>query len=45
MQISHVEVIPTELSLRQPHRSARGDPINSISVLFVRIETLHGDVA
>jgi len=45
MQISHVEVVPTELSLRQPFRAAQGDPIDSVSVLFVRVETLHGDVA
>ena len=46
MQITHVEVVPVELSLRLPFRSApHPRQIESIQCVFVRIETRQGLVA
>jgi len=45
MQISHVNVIPIELSLRLPHRAAHHPDIDHMTALFVRIETRQGEVA
>lgn len=47
MQITHTEVIPMELSLRTPLRTAytAGSPITGIGAVFVRLETQQGDVA
>ena len=45
MQITHVEVIPVELTLRQPFRTARSGTLERITSLFIRIETRQGEVA
>ena len=45
MQVTHVEVIPTELNLRPAFRAARGDDIDRVAVVFVRVETLQGPMA
>jgi len=46
MQITHVEVIPVELSLRTPFRTAvTAFDVERISCVFVRIETREGQVA
>lgn len=47
MQITHVEVIPVEMSLRLPFRTAYHgeDAIECAAAVFVRIETRQGDVA
>ncbi|MCL7453858.1 MAG: dipeptide epimerase [Anaerolineae bacterium] len=46
MQIAHVEVSPTKLSLQVPYRSATHPAeIEHIDVVFVRIETREGRVA
>ena len=45
MQITHVEVVPLELKLRQPHRTAYADSVESVAAVFVRIETRQGDIA
>ena len=45
MQITHVEVIPVELSLRLPYRTAHGAELNCVGAVFVRVETRQGDVA
>jgi len=45
MQITHVEVIPIELSLRLPYRTAHGAELNCVGAVFVRVETRQGDVA
>jgi L-alanine-DL-glutamate epimerase-like enolase superfamily enzyme len=46
MQISHVEVVPVELSLRLPYRAA-GYPteVDRVDCVFVRVETQEGRVA
>jgi L-alanine-DL-glutamate epimerase-like enolase superfamily enzyme len=46
MQISHVEVVPVELSLRLPYRAA-GYPteVDRVDCVFVRVETREGRVA
>jgi L-alanine-DL-glutamate epimerase-like enolase superfamily enzyme len=46
MQIVHVEVVPMELSLRLPYRTAASPtPIDRVGCVFIRIETRQGDVA
>jgi L-alanine-DL-glutamate epimerase-like enolase superfamily enzyme len=45
MQISHVEVTPVELSLRIPYRCAHVDRVDSITAVFVRVETREGHTA
>ena len=40
MQITHCEVIPKKLSLRQPVQMARQEKIESIMAIYVRLETL-----
>jgi len=47
MQITHVEVIPVELPLRLPFRTAyhSEDAVERAEAVFVRIETQQGDVA
>ena len=47
MQISHVEVIPTELRLKLPYRTIyhREAEVQYIDVVFVRLETREGQVA
>jgi L-alanine-DL-glutamate epimerase-like enolase superfamily enzyme len=43
MQITNVEVVPTELKLRLPYRTAyHAEPIESITAVFVRVETQQG---
>lgn len=43
MQIKAVEVIPLDLALRLPYRTAQHDEsVDSISVIFVRVETTQG---
>ncbi len=47
MQISHIEVTPTTLGLTAPYRSSDNvhEPLLTIDVIFVRIETRHGENA
>jgi len=45
MQITYVEVIPVELSLRLPFRTACGAEVDRVGAVFVRVETRQGDVA
>jgi L-Ala-D/L-Glu epimerase len=47
MQISHVEVIPTELRLKLPYRTAyhQETEVEAIDVVFIRVETLGGQIA
>ncbi len=47
MQISHVEVIPTELRLKLPYRSVyhRETDVQHIDVVFIRVETRDGQTA
>jgi L-alanine-DL-glutamate epimerase-like enolase superfamily enzyme len=46
MQISHVEVLPAELSLSLPYRTATlTDEVERIECVFVRVETRTGQVA
>ena len=46
MQIVRVEVVPMELSLRLPYRTASSpEPIDRVGCVFVRVETRQGDVA
>ncbi len=46
MQITHVEVVPVELSLRLPYRTATSPAgVESVECVFVRIETREGRVA
>ncbi len=45
MQITHVEVIPVELKLRQPYQAAYPARIECVDTVFIRIETRQGDVA
>jgi L-alanine-DL-glutamate epimerase-like enolase superfamily enzyme len=42
MQITKAEVMPVELSLRQPVMMANQSQINSVSVIFVRFDTREG---
>ncbi len=45
MQITDVEITPMELSLRVPYRTAYHSEIDSVTVVFIRIETSDGKVA
>lgn len=46
MQITQVEVIPVDLKLRLPYRTAvREEEVEQVTVAFVRIETRRGKVA
>jgi len=45
LQITNVEVLPVELSLRLPYRTAYHPEIDRVTVVFVRIETRQGQVA
>ena len=47
MQITNVEVIPVELDLRRPYRTAylAGSEVARVATVFIRIETRRGDVA
>jgi L-alanine-DL-glutamate epimerase-like enolase superfamily enzyme len=45
MQIKNVEVIPVELGLRIPYRTAYHPEIDRVAVVFVQVETLQGQVA
>ncbi|MCU0521136.1 MAG: dipeptide epimerase [Anaerolineae bacterium] len=47
MQISRIEVAPTTLSLKTPYRSSDHAevPLEAIGVVFIRIETRHGETA
>ncbi len=47
MQISHIEVTPTTLGLTAPYRSSDHihEPLLTIDVIFVRVETRHGENA
>ncbi|MDY6876614.1 MAG: dipeptide epimerase [Chloroflexota bacterium] len=42
MQITNVKVIPVELSLRLPYRTAYHPEIDHVTVVFVRVETCQG---
>ena len=43
MQIASIEVIPVDLALRLPYRTAHhAEPINAITAIFLRIETRQG---
>ncbi|MFO7741496.1 MAG: dipeptide epimerase [Anaerolineae bacterium] len=43
MQIADVEVVPVDLALRLPYRAAyHSAPMESVTAVFVRIETLQG---
>jgi L-alanine-DL-glutamate epimerase-like enolase superfamily enzyme len=45
MQITSVEVIPTELKLRLPYKTAHPAQVDCAPAVFIRIETRQGDVA
>ena len=46
MQITNVQIVPMDLNLRLPYRTAyHADKIDRISVVFIRVETRQGDVA
>jgi L-alanine-DL-glutamate epimerase-like enolase superfamily enzyme len=46
MQISHIEVVPTELQLQVPFKSAASPiDVTQVGCVFVRIETRDGQVA
>jgi L-alanine-DL-glutamate epimerase-like enolase superfamily enzyme len=45
VQITTVEVVPVELRLRLPYRTARHSEIDCVTAVFVRIETRQGDTA
>jgi L-alanine-DL-glutamate epimerase-like enolase superfamily enzyme len=45
MQITHVEVVPVELKLRLPYRTAYPTHVDRAETVFIRIETRQGDVA
>jgi hypothetical protein len=42
MQITHAEVVPVELSLRQAVQIAHLAPIQAVTAIFVRLETRQG---
>lgn len=43
MQITDVEVVPVDLDLRLPYRTAyQSEPINRVTAVFVRVETQQG---
>jgi hypothetical protein len=39
MQITHVEVVPVELKLRQSYQTAYLDLVDRAAAVFIRIET------
>jgi L-alanine-DL-glutamate epimerase-like enolase superfamily enzyme len=45
MQITHVDVIPIDLALRLPYRTARQPEVEQVTAVFVRLETRQGRVA
>lgn len=45
MEITHVETIPVELTLRLPYRTAYHPAIDHVTVVFVRVETKQGEIA
>lgn len=45
MQITHVQVVPIELSLRLPYRTAYSAQVDRAAAVFIRIETRQGEVA
>jgi L-alanine-DL-glutamate epimerase-like enolase superfamily enzyme len=47
MQITNIKVTPVELSLRLPYRTAYQpeEEIDSVSIVFIRIETRQGEIA
>lgn len=45
MQITHAEVVPVELNLHQPIQLAHLPPIQSVTAIFVRLETRQGQNA
>ena len=45
MQITNIEVLPVELSLRLPYQTAYHPKIDRVTVVFVRVETRQGPVA
>jgi L-alanine-DL-glutamate epimerase-like enolase superfamily enzyme len=47
MQITNVQVVPVELSLRMPHRAAyhAESEVDRVAAVFVQIETRQGEVA
>ncbi len=45
MQITHAEVVPVELALKQPVQLAHIDPIQSLTAIFIRLETRQGQNA
>ena len=45
MQITDVKVIPVELSLRLPYRTAYHPEIDRVTAVFVRVETRQGQTA
>ncbi|OQY19159.1 MAG: hypothetical protein B6I34_09885 [Anaerolineaceae bacterium 4572_32.1] len=45
MQITHVQVIPLELKLRLPYRTAHSAEIDRVTAVFIRVETKQGQVA
>jgi L-alanine-DL-glutamate epimerase-like enolase superfamily enzyme len=45
MKITNVEVVPVELNLRLPYRTAYQPEIDRVTVVFVRAETHQGQVA
>jgi len=45
MQITNVKVVPVELNLRLPHRTACHPEIDRVVVVFVRVETRQGQIA
>jgi L-alanine-DL-glutamate epimerase-like enolase superfamily enzyme len=45
MQITHIEVTPVELDLRQPYRMVDGGELNRVGAVFCRVETKQGETA
>ncbi len=45
MQITHVEVVPVELKLRLPYRTAYHPEISQVTAVFIRVDTRQGHVA
>ncbi len=45
MQITNVKVIPVEMGLRLPYRTAYQSEIDRVTVVFIHIETRQGQVA
>jgi L-alanine-DL-glutamate epimerase-like enolase superfamily enzyme len=45
MQITNVEVVPVELRLRLPYRTASHGEIDRVTAVFVRVDTRQGRVA